>query len=260
VSSLPAMSSLPARYGLLLAAVLGLCACGEAAVENAAGASGDEASAAVAVQPTTAAGLPTPAQRPAPGGGGAAVAARADELTNPEGTTVVLLYHDLAGLALPLERWVENDSRVRVAPANARAAARDVARGEIEAAAAALRSVGRLRITLDANLSDYDPAYQEFTVRALAPSSAVTYDGFDQKVDLRFANGLDAQTWAVPAEEAQAIIDRIGPSGRVDADIQLRITGSQPAPRGGTIVTEVVEYELRQERNGHLVGRRQVIP
>jgi hypothetical protein len=38
----------------------------------------------------------------------------------------------------------------------------------------------------------------------------------------------------------------------------LRISAVQPAPRGGTIVANVVEYELRQTRSDRLLARVKV--
>lgn len=56
-----------------------------------------------------------------------------------------------------------------------------------------------------------------------------------------------------------AIRDRIGYSG-VTLDALLAITGIQPAPQGGTIVADVIGYEMRETLRGQLVGRVQVAP
>ena len=61
--------------------------------------------------------------------------------------------------------------------------------------------------------------------------------------------------------DAQQIRDKIGSSGyagSVSMDVALRITGVQPAPGGGTITTEVLEYELREDRSGAKLGRVEV--
>ena len=120
-----------------------------------------------------------------------------------------------------------------------------------------MRDVGLLRLSLNASLSDYDPAYGEFTVRAFAPSSIVNFEAFGQTVSVRFGNGRDAQLWRVGADEARAIRDRIG-FGGVTLDALLAITGIQPAPQGGAIVADVIEYEMRETLRGQLVGRVQV--
>jgi hypothetical protein len=182
---------------------------------------------------------------------------RTGELLNPDDSAVVMLYYDLAGIAPPIDNWVEEDTRVRFAPAPAKAAKRAAVRAELEAAAAGVRHVGVIRLTMNSNLSEYDPTYEEFTVRALSPSSVVTFDALGQKVSLRFANGNDAQVWRVPKGESQAIRDRIGFSGAT-LDVALKIASVQPAPSGGTLVTNVTDYELRDNRGGVAIARVRV--
>ena len=48
----------------------------------------------------------------------------ARELVNPDASTMVFLYYELAHLPLPIDTWVEEDSRVRYAPAPDKAARR----------------------------------------------------------------------------------------------------------------------------------------
>ena len=92
-----------------------------------------------------------------------------------------------------------------------------------------MKGVGAIRLTMNANLSDYDPTYGEFTVRALAPSSVVTFNALGQKVSMSFTNGQTAQIWRVPPAEAQAIRDKISYSGNVEIDVLLASTACCPA-------------------------------
>ncbi|HEX4969784.1 MAG TPA: hypothetical protein VFV69_01945 [Steroidobacteraceae bacterium] len=188
-----------------------------------------------------------------------AFANRKGELLNPDDSTIVFLYYDLAGLKPPITDWVEQDNRVQYAPGLDKAARRDAVKRELEAAAAAVRGMGMLRLSMNANLSEYDPTYSEFQVRALAPSSVVTYSALGQKVSLNFRNGRTAQIWRVPAAEAQTIRDKLGNYGaNVGLDVLLRIAEVQPGPGGGTIVTDVLEYEMREQRTGMTIARVQV--
>lgn len=182
---------------------------------------------------------------------------RSGELLNPQAGTVVMLYHDLAGIAPPMNRWVEGDNRVTVARPADKPGARAAVRAELESGMVAVRGVGILRLTLDANLSDYDPNYGEFTVRALAPSSVVEFKALGHEVGLRFANARAAQLWRVPADQAQSVLDRIG-YGEVTADVLLQIQSVHAAPTGGTITNNVIEYELRETRGGTVLGRVQL--
>lgn len=189
-------------------------------------------------------------------GGAGAFANRTGELLNPDDSTIVFLYYDLAGMNPPIGDWVEQDGRVQYAPALDKPAKRAAVKSELESAAAAVRGRGLLRLSMNANLSEYDPTYSEFQVRALAPSSVVTYSALGQKVSVSFRNGRTAQIWRVPAADAQAIRDKIGGLGaNVGLDVLLRIAEVQPGPGGGTIATDVVEYEMREQRTGMTIGR-----
>jgi hypothetical protein len=239
------------RTTLTTLAVLLLCACG--------GAPGDAGSSA----PASAAATPVDAgvRVAASGGGDAPVAATAtgdQELQNPDAGSMVFLYYTLAGLTPPIENWVEEDGRVRYAAAIDKAAKRESLRAELHAAAASVKSVGALRLTMNADLSEYDPNYSEITVRALAPSSLVTFDAFGQKVNVSFANGRTAQIWHLAPADAQSVRDRIGYVGNIELDVLLHIVKVLPGAGGGTIVTEVVEYEMRDRQKGLAIGRVQI--
>src|SRR5690606_17947514 len=164
---------------------------------------------------------------------------RTGELVNPDDATMILLYHDLAGITSPVETWVERDFRVMQANGADKAKVREVIRQELAAGAAAVRGAGRIRMSLNGRLSDYDPAYGEFTVRALAPSSVIEFSAFQEKVALKFGNGRTAQIWPVPESEAQAIADRLPPHNNVALDVLLRIIAVQPGIGGGTLVADI---------------------
>ena len=182
--------------------------------------------------------------------------ARRGELAQPDDSTMVLLYHDVAGIAPPMDRWVEADRRVRVATGPQRAAQRAQVRTELEAAMRAVRDVGALRLSLNDQLSDYDPQYGEYTLRALAPSSSIGYRALDQQVSLRFGNGRDAQIWTAGREEAATVEDSFRYGRNVVLDVLLQITGVEPAPGGGTLIADVVEYELRTRDGSRLLTRQ----
>lgn len=183
--------------------------------------------------------VPQTAQAAAPLAGG-----RTRTLTNPDKTTMVYLYDTLAGIPPPIDQWVEDDGRVNAARPADKAAQRLVVRAEIAAGLAAVRDIGRIRLTLgSADLSDYDPTYKEFTIGALSPSSQVTFQARRQTVNLQFTNGETAQHWSVPPDAAQAIRDRV--NGGVRLEVLVRITGVQPGEHGGAMLSSIEHYELR---------------
>lgn len=243
------------RIRVLAALALGLVACDDSdtATQTTPGVSAATAPPAGAAPAAAPPAATAPPAQPAPAAG---LTGRSGELSNPDHSAVVFLYYDLAGIAPPFDKWVEDDNRVRSAPAPQKAALRTEVRAELEAAAAAIRDVGTLRITLnDARLSHYDPTYGEFQVGALSPSSMVSYTALKQNVNVKFDNGKTAQIWRVTPEEAQTISDKLGPYGRAELDVDLAITGVVPGPGGGTINTRVVAFELRETRTGVTLGR-----
>ncbi|MDH5254314.1 MAG: hypothetical protein OEW72_00220 [Gammaproteobacteria bacterium] len=202
---------------------------------------------------------PAPAAAPAAAGPVQGLDGRTGELVNPDNNAMVFLYYDLTGIAPPIDRWVEEDSRVKFVPALDKPAARTAVRAELEAGVAAVKGAGVIRLSLNnANLSDYDPTYGEFTVRALSPSSVVAFDALGQKVSIRFGNGKYAQIWRVPPAEAQAVRDRVPLGTNVELDVLLAIKSVVPGPAGGTITADVVEYEMRETRTGTTLARVQM--
>lgn len=235
--------------GFALAVTLMLTSCGSTSHDASAAAPGSAAAAA-----------PTAPTQEAPNGTADTgdFAARTAQLSNPDNATMVFLYYDLAGIPPPLDDWAEQDMHVRIAPGPDKAAKRAQVRSELTAGLRAVRGVGVLHLAMQANLSDYDPTYGEFTIRALSPSSQVEFDAFGQKVELSFDNALDAQSWHVPAADAQNIRDRINQRG-VQMDLTVKIDKVLPGPAGGTIVGRVLHYDLR-ETNGDTTLARVDVP
>ncbi|MDP1532169.1 MAG: hypothetical protein Q8L92_01160 [Rubrivivax sp.] len=239
------------RTAVTLAALVALAGCGKDTPDTASPA-GSAASGTPAAAPGSApAASVAPAATPA-----SPFATRTGELTNPEDTAMVMLYHDLAGIPAPITRWVEADNRLQFAPGPQKAALREQITGEFGAARDAVRNVGILRITLaDAQLSDYDPGYGEYTIRAISPSSTIQYKTLGTEVTLKFDNARTAQLWRVPPDEAQRIADTLGNYGRAALDLTLAVTGVVPGTAGGTLTTRIVEYELRAQRGGQTLAR-----
>lgn len=235
----------PVPLALALAALL-LAGCGKSPAAPPAAPAGEPA--AVAATPATPAGTAAPT---ADAGG---LPGRSGTLDNPDNATMVFLYYDLAGIPPPVDQWVEADQRVRYAPGADKAARRAAVRAEFEAGLAAVRGVGVLQLTLQAGLSSYDPTYGEFTVGALSPGAVYTFKAQEQTVNLKFDNALTAQSWSVPKDQAQAIVDRIGNDSLL-LDVSLHIRKVLPGPGGGTVVAHVDSWSLRDSRSGSTVAR-----
>lgn len=172
-----------------------------------------------------------------------ALGGRSGVLTNPEKSQMVFLYYDLAGIPPPIDTWVEHDQRVEYAPGADKAENRAHVRAELSAGLAAVKNVGVLQLTTDAQLSAYDPTYGEFTLGALAPASEYGFEAFGEHVAVKFDNGLDAQSWSVPKAAAQDITDRYT-NQSLRLDVTLKIVQVLPGAGGGTLVTHVVSWNL----------------
>ncbi|MGA0545269.1 hypothetical protein ACO2Q1_08345 [Brevundimonas sp. VNH65] len=250
------------KYLIPMIAGLGLmlASCDRSPEKAETGAGGASASGASAPGAAPAGGAPSALpQGDAAAAPSAALAGRTAELVNPDEQTMIFLYYDLAGLAPPIESWISEDSDVRYGPAEAKPARREELRAAYAAAQASVRNVGRLRLTVQSNLSEYDPSYGEFTVQALAPGSTYDFRAFSRSVTLRLANGQAAQRWAVAPAEAQKIKDRVSYLRSTQVDVLLQITGVQPGKDGGSITANVISYEIR-DRSAGVLGRVQVAP
>jgi hypothetical protein len=73
-------------------------------------------------------------------------------------------------------------------------------------------------------------------------------------VSLSFDNALNAQSWSVPKDQAQAIVDKIG-SDPLLLDATLHIRKVLPGPGGGTVVAHIDSWSLRDSRSGNTVAR-----
>lgn len=249
------MNSIARGTTLALAAALLLAGCGKSPAAAAANASPDKVAAAAA---PAAAQPPGAVAAPADGNSTAAgLPGRSGELSNPDNATMVFLYYDLTGIPPPLDQWVENDQRVRSAPGADKAALRKTVRAEFEAGLAAVRGVGVLHLTLNTSLSSYDPTYGEFTISALSPGAVYTFQAQGQSISLKFDNGLTAQTWSVPKDQAQAVVDKVGHDS-LSLDTTLAIRKVLPTPGGGTLVTHVASWNLRDNNNGTTIARVQM--
>jgi hypothetical protein len=241
------------RVGLALLALPWLTSCAKSSPPSAAAPGQTSMPSATGVP--TAATTPGTAMRAE--GATDGLAGRTGELTNPDNMTMVYLYYDLAGIAPPIDQWVEQDSRVLYGPGADKAARRASVKAAFEAGMAAVHGVGVIHLTSNAGLSQYDPTYGEFTIGALSPGSVYTFRAQGQTVTLEFDNGLSAQSWSVPKDKAQAIVDEIG-NDSLTLDMTLKIDKVLPEPDGGTIASRIVSWNLRDARNGTTIARVQV--
>lgn len=237
-------------FVLALLGALAVTGCGSDKTQPAA--AGKNAAVADILPPAT----PSAAPRRPTADRAAVLSGRDGELVAPKESDVVFLYYDVAGIAAPIQQWVEDDFRLGIATAPDKAGVRAAIRAELSSAAEAVRGVGSIRLSVhDANLSAYDPTYGEFTIRALSPSSSFPFTAFGQTVMVKPDNGSTAQIWKATPEEAQVVRDKLGTLGGATLDVQMVVTGAVPGPRGGTLTARIVGYELRSRNSGATLVR-----
>ena len=168
---------------------------------------------------------------------------------------MVFLYHDLTGVPLSIDQIVEDDYGVKYATGPEKVAKREQLKASLESGLASVGGVGMIRLTTNARLSAYDPTYGEFTIGSLSPSTTFPFQAFGETVSLKFANAQQAQVWKVAPAEAQAITDKIRYMGNVNMDVLVKVLRVQPAPKGGTIIAQVISYELRDQQSNATLGR-----
>lgn len=238
---------------LVLTALLLTTACGGGGTSSNSSspqATTTETAGAGSADSATEAATATEANAPA-----ASLAGRNRTLTNPDDFNMVLLYYSLSGAKPTIDKWIEDDTSVRFAPPVDRDAARTALRRKIETGLAAARDVGTIRLTMDADLSDFDPSYNEYTIRAIAPSSVVYFKSFGEQVSLKFDNAEKAQRWSVDPGQSQSIRDRVQYGSGATIDLLVRVTGSTPDASAGTINTTILSYELKTRRDSNTLAR-----
>jgi len=241
--------------------VVTACSGGDGQGAAAPGATANGTAAQAAAAPGAAAAAPAaggaPAAAPAPAGAVPAgnFEGRTLELTNPEPSAMVFLYHDLTGVPLAIDQIVASDYSVQYATGPEKAAKREQMKASLESGLAAVAGVGMIRLTANASMSAYDPSYGEFTIGSLSPSTSFPFQAFGETVSLKFANAQQAQVWKVAPAEAQAISDKIRYMGNVNMDVLVKVLRVQPAPKGGTIIAQVISYELRDQQSNATLGR-----
>ncbi|HBS36070.1 MAG TPA: hypothetical protein DEA50_13490 [Parvularcula sp.] len=179
-------------------------------------------------------------------------------LTNPSGDDMIALVYSVSGAPAPIEKWV--NEKVRYTAPLDRPRQREESTAAFNALMQSVADAGFLQLEINADLSEYDPTYNEFLIGDLGAASYLTFQSETtfEKTSVKFRNGAKAQVWSVPREEFQSIADKMTIGHAVRLLLTLKIVGATPAANGGTIHTDVVEYEIFDQVNSARLGRVRV--
>ncbi|GGY37081.1 hypothetical protein [Parvularcula lutaonensis] len=182
---------------------------------------------------------------------------RTRQIDHPDPDMIGWIALDWLDRSAPLDEWARRDVESgRFGPGRINEFNRDEytaqARTALEDQKKAGMGVGRLRLSVNARLSDYDPTYEEFYLGALSPGSHLTYRPFgayfpntlSAGVRVEFANAREASVLSVTPAEAEAMIERLDNFRNVTLDLDLSILDVTPASQSAVIRTRIDRYTI----------------
>lgn len=250
------------RTALFGATLSLLVACGAedapvagAGVEGEAGTQSDadaEVSVTPAPRPSPAAATaaaPTPAA-PTPVSGTAPVLGTR-VLSHPEDLQMVMLGYRLLGRVPPLAEWAAAQPGVKYANEFERAGLLAQETARFQDIYDATADIGRLRLNVNARLSEYDAGRGGFYLDAYLPGSSfgfavqpAPYPARQERVSLRVADGGELNFWTVDAATAQQALARNDNLREVLLDSELQVTGVGHRSDGIEIEVKLLGYAI----------------
>ena len=183
-------------------------------------------------------------------------------LVDPAANALGWVAADWLGLSLPIEDWAERqaDGELGVDEFN-REAAVARSRAQYESERASAEGVGKLRLTLSGELSEYDRSYGEYYVDTFAPGNRIRFapfnnlpqNPFPNGVQVSFDNAADFASWPMDASAAQQIARGFEWGRRVTLQTNLRLLDVNSTDRGADIVTRI-ERAVVVGENGRRLG------
>ncbi|MFC3716921.1 hypothetical protein ACFONC_12235 [Luteimonas soli] len=252
------------RSGLLAAMLCALAACGSDA--------GSETRQAVAgtAAPSSAAGTTAAASARNDRDGAYSEARPGDAgvtgtqlLSHPDDLQVVMLGYRLRGLAPPLAQWAEGQQAVRRANEFERATVLQGERERLQSIYDGTADVGRLRLNVNSQFSEYDGSRGGYYLTAFSPGSVFTFSaqpvpGAREQVRVQVDNEEELNFWPLDAVAAQDVLREAGGTRSVTLDSSFRITGVSQRSDGTTITVRLQRYAIVADRyrNPVVLGER----
>lgn len=244
----------PLRPGLLALTLCALAACapdtGSGSPEAAAGAAATAPDAVASATASTRAGGLSTAAEAAPADA-AIVGTRL--LSHPDDLQMVMLGYRMRGLEPPLAQWAEGQAAVRRANEFDRAAVLQAERERLQSVYDGTADVGRLRLNISSQFSEYDGSRGGYYLTAFAPGSVFRFSAQplsheQEHVLVQVDNEEELNFWPLDAAAAQDVLREARGVRSLTLDSRFRITGVTQRSDGTTITARLQRYAIVSDR------------
>ncbi|WP_028079441.1 hypothetical protein [Solimonas soli] len=197
-------------------------------------------------------GRPAAVSASAPAGTGAA---GGQSLVNPDALQMVLLGYRLLGRQPPFAEWAAAQYAVQSANEFDRPAALQREQQRLQAVYASTAGVGRLRLQVSANLSEYDAGRGGYYLDAFSPGTFFTFTAqpdshHEEKVSLSVDNDAELNFWPLDADAARQVLEKNGGSRSVTLDSEFLLAGATQRSDGPVIGARLQRYAIIASRYG----------
>lgn len=236
------------RAGLLAAALCALAGCGsEAGAGPATAATGNPQGDAA--KTAAARSGDDPASAAAPGG----TTIGTELLSHPDDLQMVMLGYRLRGLVPPVAQWAEGQHVVLRANEFERAAVLESERNRLQSVYDGTAGIGRLRLNISSQFSEYDGNRGGYYLTAFSPGSVFTFSAqpvstTEEQVRVQVDNEEELNFWPLDAAAAQHALREAGGTRSVTLDSSFRITGVSQRSDGTTITVRLQRYAIVADR------------
>lgn len=246
------------RSGLLALAFGALAACGADADSAATANAGTGGTAAAATKDASAATGPSSAAAIAATG---ATAASTDDagtigtqlLSHPDDLQMVMLGYRLRDMTPPLDQWAGDQHALLSANEFERDSVLKAERNRLQAIYDGTADVGRLRLEVRSDLSEYDGNRGGYYLTAFTPGSVFNFSAqpafhVREQVSVRVENEEELNFWPLDAAAAQDALRRNNGMRSVTLDSRFRITGATQGSDGTAITVRLQRYAIVSSR------------
>jgi len=176
---------------------------------------------------------------------------------NPDDRTVALIYYSLSG-GSPPETWAAEEAKSGATNEFDRQTRTTALRQELTSQMAQASQVGRLKISVRSDISQYDVQRGVYYVGLFGGSTSLGFAYHGQNYRLEFTNKDKAQAWRLPADEAQRVLELNDGGRSVVVTVTVELLSAYAKADGGAIRARVLNYAIENPSTNALLGRADV--